>query len=205
MDKPDYGTYHHSSREDSEKLREAVKSMFNQAFERLQIDRQKPVSILDVGCGNGFLLSIAGMFYPRSMLTGIDSFSGSSLHGSSIALARKNMNILGIGERTTIREVDLLENKLPQGKFDLIISNLVLHNLGGRRFQAYSIIGDLLRGNGHFLNGDLFLQTSAFSDKFSRDMKKISNLFRVEFTIEPPVQSGSFMKYYRLVGLSKSI
>ncbi|MEM0157878.1 MAG: class I SAM-dependent methyltransferase [Thermoplasmataceae archaeon] len=203
MGEPDFGTYHHSSRENSERLRETVKSMFIEAFERIPLERDKQVSILDIGCGNGFLLSLAGIFYPRSLLTGIDSFSGDSLHGSSIAQARKNMDMLGIGERTSILEADLLEDKLPQEKFDLIISNLVLHNLQGRRFRAYRIIGDLLKGDGYFLNGDLFMGTGAISDKFLQDMKKISSSFILDFTIEPPSQSISFMKHYKLAGLRR--
>ena len=205
MNEPDYGTYHHSSRENSEKLREEVKTMSNATFERLRIDRNKPLSILDVGCGNGFILSLGALFFPKSLLTGIDPFSGGSLHGSSLSMSRRNMDILGMCERTTIIEADLLNDKLWQGRFDLIVSNLVLHNLGRRRFQAYRIIGDMLKSNGYFINVDLFLQTSAHSDMFLHDMKSVGELFRVEFTIEPTSQSISFMKYYRLVGFRKFI
>ncbi len=115
------------------------------------------------------------------------------------------MDILGMCERTTIIEADLLNDKLWQGRFDLIVSNLVLHNLGRRRFQAYRIIGDMLKSNGYFINVDLFLQTSAHYYTFLHDMKSIGELFRVEFTIEPTSQSISFMKYYRLVGFRKFI
>ncbi len=201
MDKPDFGTYHHSSSEDSERLRETAEPMFKEAFSRLPVDREKAISILDVGCGNGFLLSVAGMFYPASLLTGVDSFSGESLHGSSIAQARKNMDTLGIGARTTILEVDLLNGKLPEEKFDLIISNLVLHNLQGKRFRAYRIIREMLKDGGYFLNGDLFIPTWALPDKFSHDMKKISSSFILEFTIEPPSSPISFLKHYRLAVL----
>ena len=99
MNEPDYGTYHHSSRENSEKLREEVKSMFNEAFERLRIDRNKPLSILDVGCSNGLILSLGAMFFPKSLLTGIDPFSGGSLHGSPFSLTRRNMGYTWNGRK----------------------------------------------------------------------------------------------------------
>ena len=131
MNEPDYGTYHHSSRENSEKLREEVKTMSNATFERLRIDRNKPLSILDVGCGNGFILSLGAMFFPKSLLTGIDPFSGGSLHGSSLSMSRRNMDILGMGERTIIIDDDPLN-----GKLNPIMSDPVLHNICGKRFPA---------------------------------------------------------------------
>lgn len=176
--KPDFGIYHHSSKEKSEGIRKHVRLLFNQAFSSSGIARDSGISILDVGGGLGFAASIAAEFFNRSRITCIDTFTDGSLKDSSIDRGRRNMEILGISDRVSFMDQDIMQIDDGLGKFDLVVSNLVLHNLGKRRFEAYERIARVMREEALFINGDLFMQGSR-GDTFRNDLKKILKFYTV--------------------------
>jgi hypothetical protein len=49
-------------------------------------------------------------------------------------------------------------------RYDLAISNLVFHNMGGKRFKAYGTAFDALNPGGCFIIGDLFPHGNADID-----------------------------------------
>ncbi len=166
----DFGTYHHSTYEESEKLRLIIYNKFHEGFKSVSLDRNSAIKILDIGCGLGFTIKVAADFYTNAIITGIDNFSG-SLINSSLAKARNNIEKLGIKERCTVKETDILDF---EGKFDLVISNLVFHNMGVTRFQAYKNVYSLEPD--YFITGDLFFAGN-HENPVDFELSKISEMF----------------------------
>ena len=191
--KPDFGTYHHSNAKGSEKTRTMVKHMFIDAFGTLPFARNKSLRILDVGCGLGFLSCVAAEYYKRALVTGIDLFDHPSLKDSSLSKARENAEILGLSERIKFRKADVFNVKFGGDKFDVIISSLVFHNFGRKRFDAYSRLASWTSPSSFVVMGDLFFHRKA-------DLKQLSTFFRVVKEIEP---AGRF-RAHRVFVLSKA-
>ena len=90
------------------------------------------------------------------VITGIDTFDNSSLSHSSMIKAENNMKLLEVDSRVHFFEHDLslpIRSKL---KYDLVISSLVFHNLGIRRFAGYENVFAVLKRKGYFVIGDFF-------------------------------------------------
>ncbi len=200
MEGPYFGTYHHSTLESSESQRNVAKELFFQAFSKLPFDRKSNIYILDVGCGLGFLTWFVSSYFTDAKIVAIDNFEDPSLIGSSYEGIVRNMRLLGISERVEIRKHDITEKFESEMKFDLALSNLVLHNTGRKRFIVYSNIREVLKKDGFFLNGDLFIRTNLFVDKYAYDMNNISRIFRPEFVLRPE-KNTPISKYYKLVAL----
>ncbi|MGC8515617.1 MAG: class I SAM-dependent methyltransferase [Thermoplasmata archaeon] len=152
---PYYGTYHHTTPEQSEIIRAAIKEVFNDVF--LHIGKQTSIeNILDAGCGLGFLCEQAAKFFPKSSVIGVDLFGSKSLLEGDLKIAEKNMQIAGLDQRVKFLKADLTDLEVPEKYFDLVISNLVFHNLGKARYDVYPTIGEVLKPGGFFVIGDFF-------------------------------------------------
>ena len=145
---PDFGTYHHSTSVASKKVRTVVKAMFIDAFASIPLGRDDKLRILDVGCGLGFLSCVSAEFYKKARITGIDTFEHVSLKRSSFEGAKENVKILGFSGRIDFKKGDVFRFT-PTEKFDIIVSNLVFHNFGKKRFPPFVVdTSRLLRHNG---------------------------------------------------------
>ena len=150
---PYYGTYHHTTPEQSEIIRTALRTVFINIFRKIG----NPGSIeliLDAGCGLGFLTEIAANFFDTSSVIGVDIFGSISLPEGDLVLAENNMKSPGVGDRVKFIKADLNKLEFTESKFDLVVSNLVFHNLGKKRFSAYSEIYKILKPGGYFALGD---------------------------------------------------
>lgn len=168
---PYYGTYHHTTPEQSEITRSELKSKFENAFEKIK-GKVTVNNIMDAGCGLGFLCAVSAKYFPAASVLGIDLFGSESLPEGSITLARQNMEMEHIAERVRFLESDLKTLDLKDVEFELIISNLVFHNLGKSRFQAYKNVIKFLKPQGALILGDFFMD--------SRDKKFLSDLLNFE-------------------------
>jgi SAM-dependent methyltransferase len=188
---PYFGTYHHSTSTASRKIRIVVKAMFTDAFAFLPFGRDEELMILDVGCGLGFLSCVSAEFYKNSRITGIDTFKHASLKRSSLEKAKENARILGFSDRIDFKKGDVFGFR-PAEKFDIIVSNLVIHNFGKKRFEAYSRISSWAQAGSFFVIGDLF-----FSPK--TDIAELAKAFKILKQIKP--KSG--FRQYALLVMSK--
>ena len=187
---PDFGVYHHSTRKQSEILRESVKKLFIHSFEKVGIENGKEISVLDAGCGSGFLCYVVASFFPNAKITGIDLFKSGSLKDLSLDNALRNMEILGLNNRVAFVTADLTEPLKSLGIFDLIVSSLVLHNLGPGRKSAFGNLVEIMKQDAVFVYGDLF--TSKESDRSGSGHDVMQPL---RLIYEQRLES---MKYYRL-------
>jgi tRNA1(Val) A37 N6-methylase TrmN6 len=188
---PIFGTYHHSTSTASNKIREDMKTMFIDAFASLPYGRDDDLRILDVGCGLGFLSCVSAQFYKNARIIGIDTFKHPSLKRSSLEKAKENVRILGLLARIDLKDIDILRFT-PSRKFDIIVSNLVFHNLGKNRFEAYSRLSSWAHVGSHILMGDLF-----FSPRI--DMVELAKLLMIVRKIKSKRDFGQ----YALLVMSK--
>lgn len=177
MNNVNFGTYHHSTQEESDHIRSMVEKKVHSIFSKLY-PISSALQILDAGCGLGFMSYLAATYYPQSFVTGYDIYNDESLKDSSLEKAIQNMKSLGLESRTKFKKHDLAESFDSGVEFDLVISNLVFHNMGKNRFKAYENVFDSLKEGGYFVIGDLFPENS-------RDMKFL--LERSTLLLEEPV------------------
>jgi len=183
---PDFGTYHHTSPEDSEKIRKTVKGRFEKAFSDLPFSREDGLKILDIGCGLGFLSCVCAGYYSNARITAFDTFEGVSLENSSLARAKENAKVMGYSERITFRKKDFFRSDYSRGKFDLFVSNLVFHNFTKKRLKAYETLEQWMTPRSHAVLGDLYFE-------YKRDYKQLKSLFgKVEELPRSSMMAGTY-------------
>jgi cyclopropane fatty-acyl-phospholipid synthase-like methyltransferase len=171
----DFGTYHHSTPEESKRIRESAENAFSKLLRPLYPCRAA-LKILDAGCGLGFLTNVAAECFPKARITGVDLFRHGSVSERSIDRAMQNIKTLGIDSRTSFLKHDLTKPLKSDVPYDLAISNLVFHNMGKKRFNAYDTVFDALKPGGYFVIGDLFPHDKADMDYFLERSKLIDQL-----------------------------
>ena len=169
-EKPDFGTYHHSTASESVKIRKNIRGRFRKAFASIPFSRDDKIKILDVGCGLGFLSWVCAEYYPKAKVIGFDTFEHASLKDSNLQKAKRNAKVLGFSERIKFRKGDLFDSNFGRGKFDLIVANLVFHNFGKKRFGAYKRVVQWSTPNTYIVLGDVFFD-------YKKDLRNLSNLF----------------------------
>ncbi len=102
-------------------------------------------SILDLGVGTGETASRVLGVHPNASLVGIDS-SPDMLRGAASLLPRDRVKLVEQG----------LEDPLPQGPFDLVVSALAIHHLdaAGKR-DLFGRVADRLVPEGRLVFGDV--------------------------------------------------
>lgn len=150
----DFGTYHHSTPDESNEIRERAEKAFSKLLRPLYPKNAK-LRILDAGCGLGFLVYVAAQCFPKAQVTGVDLFKHNSLAKMSVKKAEENMKSLGMDSITSFLKHDLTKPLKSEAQYDLVVSNLVFHNLGKKRFQAYGFVFDALKPGGYFVIGDV--------------------------------------------------
>jgi len=112
--------------------------------------------VLDVGCGRGLLLAGAAKGLTTGHATGIDIWSNVDMGGNSEAATLHNLQLEGIASRCTLVSAGAQEMPFPDASFDVIVSNLCLHNIYDRptRLQAIHQIARVLKPGGIALLSD---------------------------------------------------
>jgi len=119
-------------------------------YERLQAETvaatgDGAAAILELGTGTGETARRVLARHPRASLLGLDSSA------EMLARARDRLP----AERTTLREARL-EDPLPDGPFDLVVSVLAVHHLDGPgKRDLFARVARVLAPDGRFVLGDL--------------------------------------------------
>jgi arsenite methyltransferase len=96
--------------------------------------------VLDVGCGRGLLLAgAAKLLSSGGRATGIDIWSNVDMGGNSEAATLHNLELEGISDRCTLLGAPAQEMPFPDGSFDVIVSNLCLHNIYDRETRRSAL------------------------------------------------------------------
>ena len=130
-------------------------------------------NVLDVGCGRGLLLAGAAKriatLSGTGHATGIDVWSNVDMGGNSAAATQHNLDLEGISDYCTLLSQPAQEMSFPDATFDVIVSNLCLHNIYDppTRRQALQQIVRVLKPGGIALISDYKL-TAKYATRVSR-------------------------------------
>lgn len=112
--------------------------------------------VLDVGTGRALLAIGAARRGPGVQVVGIDIWSAKDLSSNSAEAARRNAELEGVAERVVVRDGDARQLDFPDASFDVVLSNLCLHNIAkaADRARACREIARVLRPGGTALISD---------------------------------------------------
>lgn len=85
--------------------------------------------VLDIGCGRGLLLVGAAKRLTTGHATGIDLWSNEDMGGNSPEATQRNIALEGVTDRCTVRSLPAQQMDFPDNHFQVIVSNLCLHNI----------------------------------------------------------------------------
>jgi len=86
-------------------------------------------TVLDVGTGRGLLMIGAAKRLTTGKSVGIDIWSRVDLSGNHPVRTRHNAELEGVTDRTEIRSEDATKMTFPNNTFDVVLSNLCIHNI----------------------------------------------------------------------------
>lgn len=99
--------------------------------------------VLDVGCGRGLLLAGAAKRIAElnggGHATGIDIWSNEDMAANSSAATEHNLELEGIARLCTLVSKPAQEMPFADATFDLVVSNLCLHNIYDRATRRSAI------------------------------------------------------------------
>jgi arsenite methyltransferase len=123
--------------------------------------------VLDVGCGRGLLLVGAAKRLRTGHAAGIDIWKAVDLSGNKPENTRLNAKLEGVAHRVSVISADARQLPFPDNHFDVILSNLVLHNIHGEaeRRKALLEIVRTLRPGGRLIIADIF-HTGEYAQAF---------------------------------------
>ena len=113
--------------------------------------------VLDPGCGRGMVLLMAARHVPHGRAVGVDIWSGKDQSGNAMAVTHDNAVREGVAERVELHTADMRALPFDSGSFDVVVSNVAIHNIGTRsgREQAIDEAWRVLRPGGRLLVADI--------------------------------------------------
>jgi arsenite methyltransferase len=148
--------------------------------------------VLDVGCGRGLILVGAAKriaaLSGTGHATGIDVWSSVDMGGNSLSATQHNLDLEGVTTLCTLLSEPAQTMSFPDASFDVILSNLCIHNIYDRttRRQALDQIVRVLKPGGIAIISDYKL-TGEYADAFrdsGLDVEKRRGSFMTTF---PPL------------------
>lgn len=143
-------------------------------------------TVLDVGCGRGVMLIGAAKRLTTGTAAGIDIWQTEDLSGNHPDAVLENARLEGVADRVTALTADMRQIPFPDGHFDVIVSNVAVHNIyqASERAVAVREIARVLKPGGACVLADVLhdteytsvLRTSGVTDVKRRDLG-ISSLF----------------------------
>jgi arsenite methyltransferase len=124
--------------------------------------------VLDVGTGRGLLLAGAAKKLTSGEAVGIDIWNQEDLSGNNMQNLVRNLELERVREKAEIKNEDAQKMSFPDGSFDVVLSNVCLHNIYNKpgRAQACREIARVLKPSGVAVISD-FRHMSEYRDTFS--------------------------------------
>jgi ubiquinone/menaquinone biosynthesis C-methylase UbiE len=125
--------------------------------------------VLDVGCGRGLLTVGVARRLSNGSVTGVDVWMPTAVSGNRADSVLENARIEQVADRVSIQEGDARKLPFPDGAFDVVVSNFVVHELqlpGDREKMMAEIARVLKRG------GKVALADFIFTDECVTNLRK---------------------------------
>lgn len=124
--------------------------------------------VLDVGTGRGLLMIGAARRLTSGRSIGTDVWRASDLSGNEAGATERNAALEGVAERCEVANEDARRMGFPDARFDVVLSNLCLHNIHGTegRAEACREIARVLKPGGTAIVSD-FIRTGEYASAFS--------------------------------------
>jgi arsenite methyltransferase len=131
--------------------------------------------VLDVGTGRGLLLIGAARRLTTGTATGIDIWSTKDLSGNSLERTQTNIDVERVQDKVELKSDDARKLSFPDASFDVVLSNLCIHNIRGAEGRALACreIARVLKPGGSALISD-FINTRAYQKTFESCGLKVS-------------------------------
>ena len=131
------------------------------------VDWRGDETVLDVGTGRGLLMIAAAKKLKSGKSVGIDIWSKKDLSGNAMDKTLRNAEIEGVRDRVDVQNGDATAMKFADGSFDVVLSNLCIHNIPSRagRDQACREIVRVLKPGGKAVISD-FIHTADYVRAF---------------------------------------
>ncbi len=139
--------------------------------------------VLDVGTGRGLLMIGAAKHLTSGRVTGIDIWNAADLSGNRKENTLKNADLEGVAAMIDIRDEDARKMSFPDETFDVILSNLCLHNIPAKegRREACREIARVLNPGGTAVLSDFksnSLYESTLKDLGLKTSRSLTSIFR---------------------------
>jgi arsenite methyltransferase len=114
--------------------------------------------ILDLGCGRGAVLLLAAQHLKTGRAVGVDLWKRSDQSGNEARATESNAEAEGVTERVELHTADMTCLPFEEETFDLVVSNVAIHNVKGRagREKAIDEAVRVLRPGGRLMIADLW-------------------------------------------------
>lgn len=121
-------------------------------------------SVLDIGCGNGPLAIQIAKRFPQASVTGIDYWGKAWEYSRGVC--DRNAEIEGVAGRVVFERASAASLPFDEGAFDVVVSNLVFHEVRDVRDKKELIEEALrvVRKGGWFVFQDLFLWKQVYGE-----------------------------------------
>jgi len=142
--------------------------------------------VLDIGAGKGLLAIGAAKRLTDGQVTAMDIWRAQDLSENSKSALMANARSEGVEDRIEVLSDDICTTGLPDNRFDLIVSNLCLHNISTapKREEACKQILRLLKPGAVAIISD-FRHTAAYSKVFIEGGAKVEKVGTFIFSTFP--------------------
>lgn len=126
-------------------------------------------TVLDVGSGRGLLLIGAAHRLTTGRAIGTDIWNAEDLSGNSPQAIRENIALEGVESKTEVKSEDARQMSFPDGSFDVVLSNLCLHNIYQQegRVRACREIARVLKPGGVAVISD-YKHVREYAEQFTQ-------------------------------------
>ncbi|HEV3078746.1 MAG TPA: class I SAM-dependent methyltransferase [Gemmataceae bacterium] len=123
-----------------------------------QLEWRGDERVLDLGCGRGAVLLLAAQHLITGRAVGVDIWKRGDQSGNSVEATQRNAGAEGVADRVDLHTADMISLPFKAESFDLVVSNVAIHNIKGRagRERAIREAVRVLRPGGRLLIADLW-------------------------------------------------